>query len=200
MEAVQAGQVGCRIGGGGTAPVASAHGGCVVRGRGGGLFPKIIQLAVEIVLGNNGSLLHVANGDSARWVGIRDEGGLLGGGKGLAPQDGCMIPREGDTPHAGFGSIDSIEEYGVIRDDLGYARGPVGKIPGQVLQVIKVITDMGCNAYPGLVRMCEAMLECTEETSATGYGQDHRAEFANELLPLFETCALLAPEEVKPLE
>jgi hypothetical protein len=71
------------------------------------------------------------------------------------------------------------------------------QVGSEGFEIVKLGTDMGIKMDPVAIGMEDAGLECAEQAPTARDGQDHAAEFTQDLLPCFERDAFAATKVVE---
>ena len=149
------------------------------------------------MVGNGAGQLEIAVGDGAAGVTGRLKRALDHSGKRSAPKEGVVVsPRraravgeEEDAPHAGARGVAGADGRRKGGNCLGDGGGPVGKFGGEPAEIVKEVVDGGREAKavvpPPRGGVLEGSLQRAEQATCAGKGQDHGAEFAEELVPGF---------------
>jgi hypothetical protein len=197
MEATQLQEVGGGIAGGDGAFGGMTDSWRIVIQEGESAFPGVKGLSEDVLVRQHASELEVAHGQVTRGVLVGDEAVLDVRRKGSAPQKGRGIVDKPYTPHAQFGSVGSTNTVRVIRAKLSETGWMGMEVNSKGLKVVKLCSDVAINTDAVTVRVANTRLQSTEQAVATGDGEDHAAEFAEDLLPSPEGDMLGTPECIK---
>jgi hypothetical protein len=170
------------------------QGGSVVGTGGDSELAGVEFLTRHISLGQDPCVFKVTISEAARRIGCGNDLTLDVLRKGASPEEGRMVGREQDTTHASFGGVDRTQNARMVRNYLGKVGGSFQQAVGQLFEVIQVVTDVLGDSNPVLGGITEAEVEGAEEARATGDGDRHEPELTNDLLPLPQADAALAPE------
>jgi hypothetical protein len=156
-----------------------ADGGRIVVKDGDGSSKGVNRLGKDILVRNHTSELEVTHSEIAkkRILGS-DESALDMKRKRSTPKERWEIINKPNTPHARLGSINGANTRWEIGDNFRKLGGAKVEVSGQGFKVVELSTDMGIKANTVVVGMADPRLQSAKQTTATGDGQDHAAEFA----------------------
>ena len=189
MGSMEAEKEGARTERGARAFAVPREGSDVVADRMESAFTDVDGGSEHVEVSHKAGQFQVGIGERARWVVVREHGGLDVGGETRAPEDGRGVWGEPDATHAGFGGIDTAEsERWRGGDEFGPASRSRAKGRDDPAEVVEGSMGVRAEAKASVGRKGgvgrKERLEVGEEASSARKTRREAAEFAEELPPL----------------